>query len=537
MASSHRCQRKAPIRCTGPLDQILDLNVRDGLVYYRALDSERGPLDRYVASLNVPAAAYEAWSREQKMAFWLNAYNAFVLQTVINHYPIRGKSAEYPESSIRQIPGAFEPARHRAAGRSVTLDEIEKTILPEFKEPRLFLALGRGAVGSGRLRSEAYTAATARRSSSTTSRAEFVREEHMITDRPRRRDDVGHAHPELARGGVRRRLRHRSAAGPSRRGRRSSARSSRSSRRTCCRSRRSSSSRTEFRVVFHQFDWRLNDLTGGSRADASRGNHAMDLGLTDKVAIITGSSRGLGLASARALVPRAAASAICARGAEQLAEAALEVEASRQRPSMVAAVQADVSTPAGVELVIERAVETFGGLDILVNNVGRAGGCDICSATTDAEWQAAFDETLFPAIRASRLAVPHMKARGGGAIMMIASIYGREAGGRMTYNAVKAAEISLAKALAAAAGADRTSASTASPPARSCFPAARGTSASRPIPTASPSSSAASCRSAASGGPRKSPPSSRSSPPPRASWISGASHRRRRVPGAVEYLD
>ena len=54
---------------------------------------------------------------------------------------------------------------------------------------------------------------------------------------------------------------------------------------------------------------------------------------------------------------------------------------------------------------------------------------------------------MSPAIRASRLAVPHMKQRGGGSIIMIASLYGREAGGRMTYNAVKAAEISLAKAL------------------------------------------------------------------------------------------
>jgi len=56
--------------------------------------------------------------------------------------------------------------------------------------------------------------------------------------------------------------------------------------------------------------------------------------------------------------------------------------------------------------------------------------------------------TLFPAIRASRLAVPHMKRRGGGSIVMIASIWGRESGGRMTYNAVKAAEISLAKSMA-----------------------------------------------------------------------------------------
>jgi len=173
----------------------------------------------------------------------------------------------------------------------------------------------------------------------------------------------------------------------------------------------------------------------------------MDLALTDKVAIVTGSSRGIGLASARALVLEGCRVCICARGADRLADAALEVEASAKRPNLVLAVQADVSTPEGVALVLERAVETFGGLDILVNNVGRATGTDILG-TTDAEWQAAFDETLFPAIRASRLAVPHMKQRGGGSIIMIASIWGRESGGRMTYNAVKAAEISLAKALA-----------------------------------------------------------------------------------------
>jgi hypothetical protein len=139
------------------LDQILDLNVRDGLVYYRALRSERGRLDRYIASLNTVSSAYDGWSNEHKMAFWLNAYNAIVLQTVINHYPIHGASKNYPPDSIRQIPGGFEQAKHRVAGRSVTLDDIEKTILPRFKEPRLYLALGRGAIGSGRLRSEAYT--------------------------------------------------------------------------------------------------------------------------------------------------------------------------------------------------------------------------------------------------------------------------------------------------------------------------------------------------------------------------------------------
>jgi len=173
----------------------------------------------------------------------------------------------------------------------------------------------------------------------------------------------------------------------------------------------------------------------------------LDLGLTDKVAVVTGSSRGLGLASARALVAEGCRVCLSARGDERLAEAAVEVEAAAKKPKMVCAVQADVSTEAGIALVISRAVETFGALDILVNNVGRAGGSDLLR-TSDAEWQAAFDETLFPAIRASRLAIPYMKHRGGGAIVNIASIYGREAGGRMTYNAFKAAEISLSKSMA-----------------------------------------------------------------------------------------
>jgi 3-oxoacyl-[acyl-carrier protein] reductase len=79
--------------------------------------------------------------------------------------------------------------------------------------------------------------------------------------------------------------------------------------------------------------------------------------------------------------------------------------------------------------------------------VGKAGGGDIV-ATPDEEWQSAIDQTLFPAIRMSRLVVPHMRRAGAGVVLMIASIWGRESGGRMTYNAVKAAEISLAKAMA-----------------------------------------------------------------------------------------
>jgi 3-oxoacyl-[acyl-carrier protein] reductase len=173
----------------------------------------------------------------------------------------------------------------------------------------------------------------------------------------------------------------------------------------------------------------------------------MNLELTDKIALVTGSSRGLGLASATALAREGCRVTLCARTAARLAEAAAEVAAACGDASRVFTVQADVSTPDGVAAIVEGAVARFGGLDILVNNVGLARGADLL-ATTDADWQEAIDQTLMPAVRASKLAVPHMKARGGGVILMIASIFGRETGGRMTYNAVKAAEISLAKSLA-----------------------------------------------------------------------------------------
>jgi uncharacterized protein DUF547 len=136
-------------------DQILDSYVRDGLVYYRALKSDRGKLDGYLNM--VGSASIDKLSREERLAFWLNAYNAVVLRTVIDHYPIQNRSSDYPPRSIRQIPGAFERLPHHLAGRTVTLDQIEQTVLPEFNDPRVYLALGRGALGGGRLRSEAFS--------------------------------------------------------------------------------------------------------------------------------------------------------------------------------------------------------------------------------------------------------------------------------------------------------------------------------------------------------------------------------------------
>ena len=138
-------------------DQLLDLYVRGGDVYYRAIKSERAKLDGYVSQL--ATASVEKAPREEQIAFWLNAYNALVLRTVADHYPLQGRSSEYPARSIRQIPGAFERLTHRVAGRTLTLDQIEQTILSGFHDPRLYFALGRGAVGGGRLRSEAFTAA------------------------------------------------------------------------------------------------------------------------------------------------------------------------------------------------------------------------------------------------------------------------------------------------------------------------------------------------------------------------------------------
>jgi hypothetical protein len=147
---------RAQDRPVRQFDEILDQYVRDGMVYYRALRQDHTKLEAYVAWLATESV--EKAPREQQVAFWLNAYDALVLKTVVDHYPISRVTPIYPPHSIRQIPGAFEQLPHRVAGRSVTLDQIEQTILPAFKDPRVYLAIGRGAIGGGRLRSEAFAA-------------------------------------------------------------------------------------------------------------------------------------------------------------------------------------------------------------------------------------------------------------------------------------------------------------------------------------------------------------------------------------------
>ncbi len=172
----------------------------------------------------------------------------------------------------------------------------------------------------------------------------------------------------------------------------------------------------------------------------------MDLGLTDQVAIVTGSTRGLGLASAKALAAEGCRVVLCGRTADTLEAAARDVRVIAGGADRVLAVQVDVTTQAGVDHLVDVVAARFDRIDVLVNNVGGAGGGGI--ETADADWQAAIDLTLFPAVRTSRAVVPHMRKAGRGVIILIASIFGREAGGRMTYNAVKAAEISLGKTMA-----------------------------------------------------------------------------------------
>jgi len=140
-------------------DRILDVYVRDGLVYYRALKSERANLDRYVASLDQATTWVASAPAAEQRAFWINAYNALVLRTVINAYPIAGTAAGYPAASVGQIPGAFAQIRHRVAGQALTLDDVEQAIVSQ-GDVRALFALGRGTLGSARLRSEVYRGET-----------------------------------------------------------------------------------------------------------------------------------------------------------------------------------------------------------------------------------------------------------------------------------------------------------------------------------------------------------------------------------------
>jgi 3-oxoacyl-[acyl-carrier protein] reductase len=170
----------------------------------------------------------------------------------------------------------------------------------------------------------------------------------------------------------------------------------------------------------------------------------VDLGLKGKVAIVTGASRGIGRSIALGLAAEGCRLAICARGAERLEQTA---EEARAMGVEVLAQPVDATDGVALEGFVAAVGERHGRIDVLVNNVG-GGGKDTFQETTDEDWAGAFDLTLWPAVRTSRLVLPWMERQGGGAIVMISSIYGREWGGRPAYNVVKAAENALSKSMA-----------------------------------------------------------------------------------------
>lgn len=173
----------------------------------------------------------------------------------------------------------------------------------------------------------------------------------------------------------------------------------------------------------------------------------MDLGLSGKVALVTGASRGIGRAIALGLAAEGCRVVLCARGREALDAAVAEARQRAGSGGEAAGVAADVTTPEGVAALIDTARSAFGGIDVVVNNVGGSGARDFGSAD-EADFRSVMERNFFPALRVSMAARPHLGARGGGVIVLVASIWGREAGGGPSYNVAKAAEISLGKAMA-----------------------------------------------------------------------------------------
>ena len=180
----------------------------------------------------------------------------------------------------------------------------------------------------------------------------------------------------------------------------------------------------------------------------------MELGLRGKVGLVTGGSRGIGRAIALALAGEGCDVELVARGEDRLREAAREIEALGVRAAVVVA---DVTQADDVERMVRETVERFGRVDILVNNAGGSFPDD------DAGWEQAFRVNIQAAERATRAVVPRMREQGGGAIVHVASIYGREAGGGLPYNAMKAAMISHAKNAALAYAKDNIRVNSVAP--------------------------------------------------------------------------
>lgn len=177
----------------------------------------------------------------------------------------------------------------------------------------------------------------------------------------------------------------------------------------------------------------------------------MDLGLKGKVAIVTGASEGIGKATAVRLAVEGARVAICARRAEPLEKVATEI---RSQGGDVFAQPADMSRAADVERFIKAVAAHYGRIDILVNNAGTSIRGPFASIA-DETWQQDLDLKVFGAIRTCRLAVPYMKQQGGGRIVNISTVAGKQPGPASGPTSVsRAAGLALTKALSKEYAAD-----------------------------------------------------------------------------------
>ncbi len=171
----------------------------------------------------------------------------------------------------------------------------------------------------------------------------------------------------------------------------------------------------------------------------------MDLGLAGKLCLVAGASRGIGRAIALQLAREGARVAAIARGEADLERVHGELDAEGGGPHTT--IVADVATADGASAAIVGATGALGGIDVVVANVGKSFARE-ASAMDDGDLARSLDANLWSAARIAPRAAPRLIERGGGSITMIASIYGREAGGAPGYNVAKAGVIALGKALA-----------------------------------------------------------------------------------------
>ena len=178
----------------------------------------------------------------------------------------------------------------------------------------------------------------------------------------------------------------------------------------------------------------------------------MDLGLQGKVAIITGGSEGIGRATAMSFGREGARLVLCARRMNELETAAREISGSTG--AEVVPFRADVTEPLQIQGLVKAAIEQFGQLDILINNVGSS-QMYAFNDVTDEQWQSDLEIKLFAAIRSVRAALPHLKQGGGGSIINLLNIGAKQPGPRSLPTSVtRAAGMALTKALSKDLAAD-----------------------------------------------------------------------------------